>query len=129
MEGALAGVFLAMLVMASQTVFEEATAMATLPAYKEDSEHAAKRLTETVQTFDEQSSQPSGTLSVEHAVTMELSDVTFQYEGSGDRRSGMFPCTFYLAPKRRLSGRVGQENQQLSNCCSNCEHQRLEIYD
>ncbi|MEK4879989.1 MULTISPECIES: thiol reductant ABC exporter subunit CydC [Paenibacillus] len=81
MEGALAGVFLAMLVMASQTVFEEATAMATLPAYKEDSEHAAKRLTETVQTFDEQSSQPSGTLSVDHAVTMELSDVTFQYEG------------------------------------------------
>ncbi|KAA1186623.1 thiol reductant ABC exporter subunit CydC [Paenibacillus sp. B2(2019)] len=81
MEGALAGVFLAMLVMASQTVFEEATAMATLPAYKEDSEHAAKRLTETVQTFDEQSSQPSGTLSVDHAVTMELSDVTFQYDG------------------------------------------------
>lgn len=80
-EGALAGVFLAMLVMASQTVFEEATAMATLPAYKEDSEHAAKRLTETVQTFDEQSSQPSGTLSVDHAVTMELSDVTFQYDG------------------------------------------------
>lgn len=42
MEGALAGVFLAMLVMASQTVFEEAAAMANLPAYKQDSEHAAK---------------------------------------------------------------------------------------
>jgi len=81
MDGALDGVFLAMLVMASLTVFEEATAMATLPAYKQDSEHAAKRLTETVQTFDVQSSQPSGALSVDHAVSMKLSGVTFQYEG------------------------------------------------
>ncbi|MCR8842511.1 thiol reductant ABC exporter subunit CydC [Paenibacillus sp. SC116] len=81
MDGALAGVFLAMLVMASLTVFEEAAAMAILPAYKQDSEHAAKRLTETVQTFDVQSSQPSGALSVDHAVSIELFGVTFQYEG------------------------------------------------
>jgi len=80
-DGALAGVFLAMLVMASQTVFEEATAMATLPAYKQDSEHAAKRLTETVQTLNRQSSHPGGALSVDHAVSIELSGVTFQYEG------------------------------------------------
>ncbi|MGY5343824.1 thiol reductant ABC exporter subunit CydC [Paenibacillus glucanolyticus] len=81
MDGALAGVFLAMLVMASLTVFEEAAAMATLPAYKEDSEHAAKRLTETVQSTAVQSSQPGGTLAVDHAVSIELSGVTFQYEG------------------------------------------------
>ncbi|TVX93326.1 thiol reductant ABC exporter subunit CydC [Paenibacillus agilis] len=81
MDGALAGVFLAMLVMAALTVFEEATAMATLPAYKQDSEHAATRLTETVPTFDVQSSQPSGALSVDDAVSIELSGVTFQYEG------------------------------------------------
>ena len=41
MDGSLAGVFLAMLVMASLTVFEEVAPMATLPAYKLDSEHAA----------------------------------------------------------------------------------------
>ncbi|EFU40707.1 ABC transporter, CydDC cysteine exporter (CydDC-E) family, permease/ATP-binding protein CydC [Paenibacillus vortex V453] len=81
MDGALAGMFLAMLVMASLTVFEEAAAMATLPAYKEDSEHAAKRLTETVQSTAVQSSQPGGTLAVDHAVSIELSGVTFQYEG------------------------------------------------
>lgn len=80
MEGALAGVFLAMLVMASQTVFEEAAAMATLPAYKQDSEHAAKRLTDTVLTAGEQSLQPGRTLSSEAAVSVELEGITFQYE-------------------------------------------------
>ncbi|WP_211750365.1 thiol reductant ABC exporter subunit CydC [Paenibacillus sp. Marseille-Q4541] len=81
MNGELAGVFLAMLVMASLTVFEEATVMATLPVYKQDSEHAAKRLTETVQTSDVQSSQQGSALSVDHPVSIELSGVTFQYEG------------------------------------------------
>lgn len=87
-DGALAGVFLAMLVMASLTVFEEAAAMATLPLYKQDSEHAAKRLTETIQTSDRQrvSTQPEGALSDNQAVSLDLCDVTFQYEGSGDRR-------------------------------------------
>ncbi|MNB84007.1 Heterocyst differentiation ATP-binding protein HepA [compost metagenome] len=80
MEGALAGVFLAMLVMASQTVFEEAAAMATLPAYKQDSEHAAKRLTETVLTAGDQPLQPVRTLPAEEAVSVELAGVTFQYE-------------------------------------------------
>lgn len=83
MDGALAGVFLAMLVMASLTVFEEAAAMATLPLYKQDSEHAAKRLTETIQTSDRQSvsTQPKGALSGNQAVSLDLSNVTFQYEG------------------------------------------------
>lgn len=83
MDGALAGVFLAMLVMASLTVFEEAAAMATLPLYKQDSEHAAKRLTETIQTSDRQSvsTQAKGALSGNQAVSLDLSNVTFQYEG------------------------------------------------
>lgn len=81
MDGALAGVFLAMLVMASLTVFEEAAAMATLPAYKQDSEHAAKRLAETVSPSAVQSLRSSSTLSNDHPVSVELSDVTFQFEG------------------------------------------------
>ncbi|MFC9708752.1 thiol reductant ABC exporter subunit CydC [Paenibacillus sp. NPDC056933] len=90
-DGALAGVFLAMLVMASLTVFEEAAAMATLPLYKQDSEHAAKRLSETVQTETIQTSDvhvpakrnfdSSGVLSDDKGVSLELSGVTFQYEG------------------------------------------------
>ncbi|OMF69948.1 thiol reductant ABC exporter subunit CydC [Paenibacillus glucanolyticus] len=96
MEGALAGVFLAMLVMASLTVFEEAAAMATLPAYKEDSEHAAKRLTETVQSTDVQSSQPDGALSVDHAVSIELSGVAFQYEG--EWRAALRDMSLFITP-------------------------------
>jgi ATP-binding cassette subfamily C protein CydC len=81
MHGQLAGVFLAMLVMASLTVFEEAAAMATLPSYKLDSEHAANRLTETVQSANEESSPSGGLLSVQEGVSVKVSDVTFQYEG------------------------------------------------
>ncbi|MFF2479658.1 thiol reductant ABC exporter subunit CydC [Paenibacillus sp. NPDC058071] len=81
MKGSLAGVFLAMLILATQTVFEEAAAMATLPAYKQDSEHAVKRLAEAVQLSDEQPAQPSGELSADQAISVELSHVTFQYEG------------------------------------------------
>lgn len=83
MNGVFAGVFLAMLILATQTVFEEAAAMATLPLYKQDSEHAAKRLTETIQTSDRQSvsTQPKGALSGNQAVSLDISNVTFQYEG------------------------------------------------
>ncbi|RAR44047.1 thiol reductant ABC exporter subunit CydC [Paenibacillus sp. MDMC362] len=80
MDGSLAGVFLAMLVMASLTVFEEAAPMATLPAYKLDSEHAAARLAETVHAAEQQPSQPSCVLPMEKAVSIELRDVSFQYD-------------------------------------------------
>jgi len=79
-NGSLAGVFLAMLVMASLTVFEEAAPMAVLPAYKQDSEHAAKRLAETVLDADRREPQPSTALSTDKAVAVELSGLSFQYE-------------------------------------------------
>lgn len=96
MNGELAGVFLAMLVMTSLTVFEEAAAMATLPAYKEDSEHASKRLTETVQPAEEQSSQPGGKLSLDQTVSVELSGVTFQYEG--EWREALQDLSLHISP-------------------------------
>lgn len=96
MDGSLAGVFLAMLVMASLTVFEEAAPMATLPAYKLDSEHAAKRLAETVLAADRQPPQPSGVLSVEKAVSIELSGVSFQYED--EWRPALKDISLYLPP-------------------------------
>ncbi|MGE7824643.1 thiol reductant ABC exporter subunit CydC [Paenibacillus sp. NPDC093718] len=96
MDGSLAGVFLAMLVMASLTVFEEAAPMATLPAYKLDSEHAAARLAETVHAADKQSPQPSGVLPIEKAVSIELSGVSFQYED--EWRPVLKDITLYLPP-------------------------------
>ncbi|SCW76651.1 ATP-binding cassette, subfamily C, CydC [Paenibacillus tianmuensis] len=83
MGGSLAGVYLAMLIMASLTVFEEAAPMATLPAYKQDSEHAAKRLAETVHAADLLPPQPSGVLFVNQGISIELSGVSFQYKDEG----------------------------------------------
>ncbi|MFB6367223.1 thiol reductant ABC exporter subunit CydC [Paenibacillus elgii] len=83
MGGSLAGVYLAMLIMASLTVFEEAAPIATLPAYKQDSEHAAKRLAETVHAADRQPPQPNGVLSVNQGISIELSSVSFQYKDEG----------------------------------------------
>jgi len=96
MDGSLAGVFLAMLVMASLTVFEEAAPMATLPAYKQDSEHAAKRLAHTVLDADRQQPQPSGALSTEKAVSVELCGVSFQYEN--EWRPALKDLTLSLPP-------------------------------
>lgn len=96
MDGALEGVFLAMLVMASLTVFEEAAAMATLPMYKQDSEHAAQRLAETIQTSYVQPSSPGDALSPDLGVSIELSGVTFQYEG--EWRPALREVSLYMLP-------------------------------
>lgn len=96
MDGSLAGVFLAMLVMASLTVFEEAAPMATLPAYKQDSEHAAKRLAQTVLDADRGEPRPSGALSTEKAVSVELCGVSFQYEN--EWRPALKDLTLSLPP-------------------------------
>ncbi|QJC53140.1 thiol reductant ABC exporter subunit CydC [Paenibacillus albicereus] len=95
-EGELAGVFLAMLVMASLTLFEETAAMATLPAYKEASEHAANRLAESVPSAEEQVLHPSGLLSDDEAVSAELSGVSFRYEG--EWRPALNDVTLTLPP-------------------------------
>lgn len=79
MEGRLAGVYLAMLLLAAMTVFEDAGAMAVLPAYKQESEHAAKRLAEIVRTADLQPQQPSAQLVGEQAAAVELRGVSFLY--------------------------------------------------
>ncbi|MGK9252263.1 thiol reductant ABC exporter subunit CydC [Paenibacillus humicus] len=95
-NGSLAGVFLAMLVMASLTVFEEAAAMSVLPAYKQDSEHAAGRLTETLKPPAEPAAQPCRSLSADHAVSMELSAVSFYYEG--ERRPALRDISLHFPP-------------------------------
>nr|WP_154985343.1 thiol reductant ABC exporter subunit CydC [Paenibacillus xylanexedens] len=104
-DGVFAGVYLAMLILATQTMFEESAAMAVLPAYKLDSEHAAKRLAETVpepqingHVNQVHSSKTHLSLEVDaeaEAVTIELSHVSFQYEG--EWRSALDDVSLYLA--------------------------------
>lgn len=82
--GSLEGVFIAMLLLASQTLFEEAAPLANLPAYKQDSEYAAKRLAETVHedgALQPGKAQPRGkVLSAEQAASIELCELSFHYE-------------------------------------------------
>lgn len=95
-DGRLAGVFLAMLVLATQTVFEESAAMAVLPAYKQDSEHAAKRLAETLSTPTTASpmgKSPSFTTDV--PISIEINNAAFQYEG--EWRPALNNFSLYLA--------------------------------
>ncbi|WP_145053617.1 thiol reductant ABC exporter subunit CydC [Paenibacillus xylanexedens] len=107
MGGSLAGVYLAMLILATQTVFEEATAMAVLPVYKQDSEHAARRLTETVQSSDVQPAQPGGQCATEQAVSVQLSHVTFQYDGEWRAALNDISITFPPGSKTAIVGPSG----------------------
>jgi ATP-binding cassette subfamily C protein CydC len=113
-RGELSGVFLGMLILAAQTVFEESAAMAVLPAYKQDSEYAAKRLAETVQPGDVQDIQAERAEQDEpgqqgqdlrgkqsmildgSAVAIELANVSFQYEG--EWRAALKEISLHFAP-------------------------------
>lgn len=81
MQGSLAGVFLAMLVMATNTVFEEAAPMAILPAYKQDSEYAARRLQQSIPPGQNLSSSEEvlGKMTPD-APSIELAGVSYQYK-------------------------------------------------
>lgn len=76
-EGELDGVFLALLVMTSLTVFENAAPMAILPGFFEDSRHAAVRLEEVVseERVQAESGMPEGPVSI------VFNDVSFNYPG------------------------------------------------
>ncbi len=95
-EGSLAGVTLAMLLMASLTVFEEAAAMATLPVYKQDSEYAAKRLAEVIPAADLQPPRTSDVLNVKEAVSIELSGISYHYDE--EWRPALRDVSLYLPP-------------------------------
>ncbi|PYE48033.1 ATP-binding cassette subfamily C protein CydC [Paenibacillus barcinonensis] len=107
-KGELSGVFLAMLILAAQTVFEESAAMAVLPAYKQDSEYAAKRLAQTAPPRDEQHVRVAPVhpnqeriwepcmYSERSAVEVEICNVSFQYEG--EWRAALKEVSLHLAP-------------------------------
>ena len=80
-EGQLDGVFLAMFVMISITVFENTTSMAVFPSYLEESQQASSRLNTVVQKDVAQESTNEG---IEEALvpgshTIEWKNVTFAF--------------------------------------------------
>jgi ATP-binding cassette subfamily C protein CydC len=74
------GVFLAMLVMMSLTVFEHSTPMAVFPLYYEDSERAAKRLYSIVEKKEQESvAAKEMNKGWESAPSIELKNVSFTF--------------------------------------------------
>ncbi|MYL72543.1 thiol reductant ABC exporter subunit CydC [Halobacillus litoralis] len=76
-EGDLNGLFLAMLVMISLTVFENAAPMAVLPSYLDDSKRASERLFSIVEEEDDGSG--SCNLDPNLAPGMEVSHVSYRF--------------------------------------------------
>jgi ATP-binding cassette subfamily C protein CydC len=79
-EGDLNGLFLAMLVMISLTVFENATPMAVFPNHLEDSRRAATRLYSVVKDENNVNSEdPVETLPIGKALDVELEKASFTF--------------------------------------------------
>ncbi|WP_079525265.1 thiol reductant ABC exporter subunit CydC [Halobacillus hunanensis] len=80
-EGQLKGIFLAMLVMISLTVFENVTPMAVFPIHLEDSRRAANRLFSVVHTNSEatQSNQASIQLQEQQGLAIDMHEVSFTF--------------------------------------------------
>jgi ATP-binding cassette, subfamily C, bacterial CydC len=77
-QGNLEGIFLAMLVMISLTVFEEAPAMAVFPIHFNESKQSSQRLFQMVEKNDEPKDLTSP-LEISGAPTVEMTDVTFSF--------------------------------------------------
>ncbi|MFC0273095.1 thiol reductant ABC exporter subunit CydC [Metabacillus herbersteinensis] len=74
------GLFLAMLVMISLTVFENATPMAVLPYHLEDSRQAASRLYAVVEDKKKNDDlEPTFRLLPQQALSFDVEDVTFAF--------------------------------------------------
>ncbi|WP_322906178.1 thiol reductant ABC exporter subunit CydC [Paenibacillus campi] len=81
MHGSMNGLFLAMLIMTAMTVFDEAAAMATLPAYQKDSEYAAKRLHTVLSDMKlTKRASASKQLQRHQPVRIDIEDVSFRYD-------------------------------------------------
>ncbi|MDG5788030.1 thiol reductant ABC exporter subunit CydC [Evansella sp. AB-P1] len=81
-EGQLDGVFLAMLVMVSLTVFENSTPMAAFPGYYHDSRRAANRLFSVVEKEEENSWEEKleiEEVNINRPPTIELQNVNFSF--------------------------------------------------
>ncbi|GAB3044607.1 thiol reductant ABC exporter subunit CydC [Virgibacillus ainsalahensis] len=80
--GELEGILLAMLVMISLTVFEDAGPMAVFPIHMQDSKRAATRLFSVVREEEnpgEKEIEPEEQLSYQHAPSIDMHNVTFSF--------------------------------------------------
>lgn len=78
-EGELDGIFLAMLLMISLTVFEDTTSMAIFPSHLEDSRRASIRLSAIVEREEEVDEPEKEKLALTKAPAIEMRNISFTY--------------------------------------------------
>ncbi|MCP3031738.1 thiol reductant ABC exporter subunit CydC [Halobacillus sp. A1] len=78
-EGELDGLYLAMLVMISLTVFENSTPMAVFPVHLEDNRHASRRLFSVVREEPEKEPEAPVKLASGQAPSIEVDGVSFSF--------------------------------------------------
>ncbi|GGC81117.1 thiol reductant ABC exporter subunit CydC [Thalassobacillus devorans] len=94
-EGQLDGVFLAMLVMITLTMFENATPMAVLPDHLEDNRRAAERLYSVVEGSEAETSPPSSVkIPNKQALAIEFKKVSYTFPG--ERKPAIEEVSFQL---------------------------------
>ncbi|WP_173917896.1 thiol reductant ABC exporter subunit CydC [Halobacillus sp. Marseille-Q1614] len=84
-EGDLNGIFLAMLVMVSLTVFENATPMAVFPVHYEDSRRASERLFSVVKEKPQPEPKSRVRLKTGEAPSIKLENVSLSFPGESRR--------------------------------------------
>lgn len=109
-DGQLDGVFLALLVMTSLTVFENAAPMAILPGFFEDSRHAARRLDDVVEVTVEPNYHP---FALTQAPELRAEHVSFTFPGQDRPVLRDVSVTFPAGSKTAIVGASGSGKSTL----------------
>ncbi|MED4174528.1 thiol reductant ABC exporter subunit CydC [Halalkalibacterium halodurans] len=112
-DGNLAGILLAMLLMISLTVFEQVTPMALLPYHLQESAHSAKRL-EAI-TAEPMEQREHVDYNGQTAPDLSLQHVTFTFDG--EQRPALQDVSFHVKPgsKTAIIGASGSGKSTIAH--------------
>jgi len=114
-DGQLDGIYLAMFVMISLTVFENTTSMAAFPSYLEESRQAASRLTAVVgkDFVPEKPQESMEKRSLQVVPSIEVKDVTFAFPDETRNTLTNVTTTFPAGSKTAIVGPSGSGKSTL----------------
>ncbi|GAB3796216.1 thiol reductant ABC exporter subunit CydC [Virgibacillus kimchii] len=105
--GQLEGVFLAMLVMLSITIFEDTPAMAGVPVYLNETKQAMSRLLSVSEAEDEERTGDLHKLPDDKAVSLEMENVDFTFPGEWRKALDNVTLTIPAGSKTAIVGPSG----------------------
>ncbi|WP_078429167.1 thiol reductant ABC exporter subunit CydC [Alkalihalobacterium alkalinitrilicum] len=112
-SGSLDGIFLAMLVMVSLTVFEQSTPMAAFPVYYEESEEAAKRLEAVMRNKERATSSEEKRPFPIETPSIEFKGVSFTFPGEERKSLDYIDLSFPAGSKNAIVGPSGSGKSTL----------------